>query len=138
MALFGKIFTKDKKSAQRGEGHKHTPRAAASSESTPQAERLNTTRVSFDVSGVLIRPHTTEKTALLAHTGAYVFAVAKDANKHTVALAVEARYGVKVERVRITRTHEKMRRRGRQIGWKAGIKKAIVQLASGHKIETTV
>lgn len=85
---------------------------------------------------ILIAPHTTEKTTDFSAAGIYVFKVASGANKRTVASAVAARYGVAVECVRMAVQPAKERRRGRQIGWKRGFKKAMVQLKEGQTIET--
>ena len=86
--------------------------------------------------GVLVAPHTTEKTADFINSGGYVFKVAHTANKQEVAAAVTGRYGVTVDRVHIVTQPSKERRRGRQIGWKHGFKKAMVQLKAGQAIET--
>ena len=86
-------------------------------------------------SGIIQSPRITEKTSAASAGGMYVFNIGQDANKHEVKRAVEARYGVDVVRVNITRTPAKERRRGRQIGWKKGIKKATVVLKEGQKIE---
>lgn len=132
MALLKKILAKNEKPAK-------TParnNRAAQSDTASQTERAPAGAGSHAAASVLVRPHMTEKTSSSASAGVYVFAVAQGANKHAVALAVEARYGVKVARVRMTRTHEKARRRGQLVGWKPGIKKAIVALAEGNKIET--
>lgn len=137
MALFAGIFTKGKKPARNAEEDKHATGETVPVKIAPATEMAGTARTSSAASSfTLIRPHTTEKTALLADTGAYVFVVAEKATAHAAASSVEARYGVKVKRVRMSRTHEKMRRRGHLVGWKPGIKKAIVQLTAGSKIET--
>lgn len=80
-------------------------------------------------------PHLTEKTAALAGLSKFVFTVAPSANKILVRQAVEGRYGVKVKAVHLVKTSGKERKRGRQIGWKAGIKKAVVTLEKGQTIE---
>lgn len=86
-------------------------------------------------SGVLIFPHLTEKATALGKANAYVFSVAGQANKVGVKRAVEAQYGVAVGQVRILNMPGKERRRGRQIGWKPGFKKAIVKVKGGQSIE---
>lgn len=86
--------------------------------------------------GVLLAPHTTEKATDLAERGVYILRVAADANKRTVAEVMARRYGVVVERVRMIVQPAKERRRGRQIGWKQGFKKAVVRLKEGQRIET--
>lgn len=85
--------------------------------------------------GILLYPHVTEKTYAQAGLKKYVFAVAKKANKSEVARAVEKRFRVSVESVHVINIPSKQRRRGKQIGWKSGIKKAIVRLAEGQTIE---
>ncbi len=86
--------------------------------------------------GVLLAPHTTEKATDLAARGVYILRVAAGANKRMVAEAAASRYGVGVAAVRMIVQPAKERRRGRQIGWKQGFKKAMVQLEEGQKIET--
>ena len=136
MALLTDIFTKDKKSARNARKNTRAVREVAQASTAPVTEMTGTARVPSAAPFALIRPHTTEKTALLADAGVYVFVVPENVNKQTVASSVEARYGVKVKHVRMSRTHEKMRRRGTVVGWKPGIKKAMVQLTAGSKIET--
>lgn len=89
--------------------------------------------MAHDTSGILIRPHLTEKT--MSKTGEYAFVVAKTANKREVAAAVAQRFNVTVEDVRVLNMPRKERRRGRTIGWKSGFKKAVVVLANGQTIE---
>lgn len=85
--------------------------------------------------GVIERPYITEKTSAGAGNGKYVFMVSRYANKITVRKAVESRYGVRASSVRIVNVPGKERRRGKQIGWKPGFKKAIVKVKEGQTIE---
>ena len=85
--------------------------------------------------GVLLRPRVTEKTAKAGEENKYVFVASKESNKIDIKKAVEARYGVSVADVNIANIFGKERRRGRQIGWKQGYKKAIVTLKEGQNIE---
>ena len=87
-----------------------------------------------NITGILQNPHITEKSAGYGE-GKYVFSVAKSANKIQVKQAVESRYGVSVRQVRIINLPDKARRRGKQLGWKSGIKKAVIFLKKGEKIE---
>lgn len=89
-----------------------------------------------DTFGILIRPHLTEKTMGGAERREYAFIVAAGANKRGVKQAVADRFKVIVEDVRVLNMPGKERRRGRQIGWKSGFKKAVVALAQGQTIET--
>lgn len=91
--------------------------------------------------GIIKEPQITEKATALAGLNQYVFKVYPKANKIEVKKAVEALYGVKVEKVRMIHSPAKKRRLGRFEGWKAGLskgsKKAIVSLVKGEKIEIT-
>lgn len=89
----------------------------------------------FNVTGVLRQPHITEKTTKAAEENKYIFSVAMLANKVKIKRAVEDRYKVKVERVNIINMPGKERRRGKISGWKPGVKKAIITLKEGQKIE---
>jgi large subunit ribosomal protein L23 len=89
--------------------------------------------------GVIKAPKITEKATALAELNQYLFMVYSNANKIEVKKAVEALYGVKVEKVRIIHSPAKKRRLGKFEGWKGGLskgfKKAIVSIAKGEKIE---
>ena len=85
---------------------------------------------------ILRAPHITEKTAAAQKTlSAYTLRIPESINKLQVREAVEKRYGVKVESVRITKTHSKIRRVGRREGAKAGLTKAVVTLEKGQDID---
>lgn len=99
--------------------------------------RMGSGRQQEALTGILKRFLITEKSSRGAVQNTYLFAVADDTNKIEIKRAVEARFGVKVERVHISRMPGKVRRRGHIIGWKSGFKKAGVTLAAGEKIELT-
>ena len=83
---------------------------------------------------LLKKPHVSEKAAVLAERGIYAFDVPVSANKTEIAKAVEAAYGVHVERVRTQRGIGKVIRRGRIAGRRNAWKKALVQLRKGETI----
>ena len=85
--------------------------------------------------GVLMHPHVTEKTAAAAHSRMYAFAVSPDANKSEVKEVVESKYGVNVIAVRMINIRGKEIHRGRETGWKHGMRKAYATLAEGQAIE---
>ena len=87
------------------------------------------------LTGVLRAPHITEKASQASSRSQYVFRISNRANKIDVKRAVEAKYGVNVQSVNIVNLPGKERRRGRQIGWKAGHRKAVVRVKEGQKIE---
>ncbi len=83
----------------------------------------------------LVRPHITEKAAILAEKGTYVFQVAKNTNKIEIAKAIQALYGVTPVRVNIVNLPStRVIVRGKA-GVKAGVRKALVTLKKGDKIE---
>ena len=85
---------------------------------------------------VLLAPHVSEKATLVADQGnAFVFKVAKDANKLEIKKAVEALFDVKVESVRTLSVKGKQKFFGRVAGKRAGWKKAYVSLAEGQDID---
>ncbi|MCX6819996.1 MAG: 50S ribosomal protein L23 [Candidatus Adlerbacteria bacterium] len=86
---------------------------------------------------ILLSPRITEKGAYLSDQDAYVFNVARTANKHEVAAAVFELFKVKPRMVRMLATPRKqvMTRGTNRTGMTAGGKKAYVFLKKGDKIE---
>ncbi len=84
---------------------------------------------------LLLSPRVSEKAAMLASKGVYVFNVPVSANKVEVAKAVEALYKVKVASVNTVRGPGKIVRRGRTAGRRNNWKKALVQLVAGQKLD---
>lgn len=83
----------------------------------------------------LISPRVSEKAAILASKGVFVFNVPVSANKVEVRKAVEAMYGVNVVSVNTVRGEGKPMQRGRRPGSRNRWKKALVQLKPGQKID---
>ena len=84
---------------------------------------------------IIRRPLITEKTTVMReNTQTLVFEVARDANKIDIARAVESLLGSKVESVRTSLAHGKMKRQGRYMGRRADWKKAYVKLRDGEKL----
>jgi large subunit ribosomal protein L23 len=87
------------------------------------------------VTDVIRRPLITEKTTVLREDGlTIVFEVARDANKIDIRRAVEQLLGSKVESVRTSLAHGKMKRQGRYMGRRSDWKKAYVKLRDGEKL----
>ena len=82
---------------------------------------------------IILRPIVTEESMLNTADKKYTFAVAKDANKYQIADAVEAIFGVKVEKVNTINVRGHLRRYGRFEGYKPSWKKAIVTLTADSK-----
>jgi large subunit ribosomal protein L23 len=83
----------------------------------------------------IIRPYITEKSSLLSQSGVYTFQVTKGANKQTVAKAIAELYKVAPVKVAMTNLPSKtIIHRGRK-GTVPGIKKALVTVKKGDKID---
>jgi len=84
---------------------------------------------------VIRRPLITEKTTIQREDGrTIVFHVAADATKIEVKQAIEKLLGSKVESVRTTLVHGKVKRQGRFSGRRSDWKKAYVRLREGQKM----
>jgi len=83
----------------------------------------------------IVKPWITEKTHELMADDKYVFKIRQKTTKFQVKKAVENLYEVEVKKVNIVNIHQKKRRFGRIMGKKSAIKKAIVTLKEGNKIE---
>ena len=89
---------------------------------------------------ILIKPIITEKATMQSELlNAYAFQVNTKANKVEIKKAVEAAYGVSVEKVRTINVRPdrktKFTKTGVQHGKTNAVKKAIVQLAEGEIID---
>lgn len=85
-----------------------------------------------DIIKALIR---TEKTTAYEPEGKYLFLVDKSANKIQIKQAVEQMYKVKVRTVNTFISQGKLKRVRQQLGRTPDIKRAIVTLKEGQKIE---
>jgi large subunit ribosomal protein L23 len=84
---------------------------------------------------VIRRPLITEKTSILREDGrTIVFQVAKAANKVEIKRAIEQLLGAKVDSVRTSMAHGKIKRQGRFVGRRPDWKKAYVKLREGAKM----
>jgi len=82
---------------------------------------------------VVIRPVVSETTMMNAADKKYTFEVAKDANKTEIKTAIEAIFGVEVQKVNTMNVLGKMKRQGRFVGRRSSWKKAIVTLTDASK-----
>ena len=89
----------------------------------------------MNIHSVLIKPMITEKSTLLAEMGKYSFKVAPKANKAMVKEAVQKSFNVKVVDVNITMLRGKLKRYGTRPKKLPDVKKAVVTLRSGDKIQ---
>ena len=89
----------------------------------------------MNVHEVLLRPMITEKSTIMAEMGKYSFRIAPKANKTQVKEAVQKTFGVKVEDVNITKLRGKVKRYGPRFKKRPDVKKAVVTLKAGDKIQ---
>ncbi len=142
MALFGK-----KKETERTTKQKAEKRVAAvtTKETKEEKREAKVTPLiapivgGLDLSKVLIRPHVTEKaTDIAEHGNVYAFEIHDDANKAQVKLAIEKLYKVTPAKVAILVRKPKYtisRTTNRRVLKKHSLKKALVYLKKGDKIE---
>jgi len=84
---------------------------------------------------VLVAPQISEKATYVADKNEQVvFIVTPDATKPEVKAAVELLFKVQVESVQIANLKGKIKRSGRSIGRRSGIRKAFVCLKPGQEI----
>lgn len=86
---------------------------------------------------VIKYPLVSEKAQSAQSRNQYIFLIDISANKNLVREEVERRYGVKVLKTNIVQIKGKPKRFRNIIGTKPKIKKAILTLKSGDKIEIT-
>ena len=82
---------------------------------------------------IIIRPIVTEQSMAQMAENKYTFVVSKQANKSEIKKAVEAIFGVNVEKVNTLNYDGKVKRMGRHEGRTASFKKAVVKLTADSK-----
>lgn len=89
----------------------------------------------MELQQVLVKPIITEKSTLLQESGKYVFHVAPRANKIMIKEAVQKAFGVTVIDVNICKVRGKEKRYGPRLIRTPDVKKAIVTLLAGDRIQ---
>ena len=82
---------------------------------------------------IIIKPIVTEQSMAAMAENKYTFVVSKSANKTEIKKAVEAIFGVNVEKVNTLNYDGKVKRMGRSVGRTASFKKAVVKLTAESK-----
>ena len=85
----------------------------------------------------IVAPVVTEKSTRLGELSQVVFKVQRDATKPQIKAAVEALFDVKVTAVNTLNVKGKVKRFRGTLGRRDDVKKAIVTLAEGQKIDVT-
>lgn len=88
----------------------------------------------MNIHQVLLKPTITEKSTLLQESGIYTFQVDLKANKSQVKEAIEKNFDVTVQDVNITKLHGKRKRYGQRFKKMPDIKKAVITLKPGDRI----
>ena len=88
----------------------------------------------MNIHQVLVKPTVTEKSTILQEISKYTFQVAPRANKVEVKEAVEKTFDVTVIDVNITKIHGKRKRYGPRVSKQPDIKKAVITLKQGDRI----
>lgn len=86
---------------------------------------------------VILSPVITEKSTALSEQNKVVFKVRKDATKPQIKAAVEKLFDVKVTSVNTVLTKGKVKVFKGRLGQRSDVKKAVVTLAEGQKIDVT-
>lgn len=86
---------------------------------------------------IIRSPVITEKATIAAESNQVVFNVSRDATKPEIKAAVEALFKVKVTAVNTLVRKGKVKRFRGFVGKRDDVKKAIVTLAEGHRIDVT-
>ncbi len=89
----------------------------------------------LNVYDVIRAPVVTEKSTVAQEENKYTFKVAQDSTKQDIKIAVESLYKVKVEKINTIILKGKVKRFKGRLGKRSDVKKAIVKLADGHKID---
>ena len=135
------IFKKDtKEKGEKKPAASPKPEARPKKDPKPKADSKPKTetkpvREAREIRHWIKRPWISEKSTDLREKETYVFLVHDKAGKQEIAKEVEARYGVRVEGVRVVRKEGKTKRFGKSTAKRGSIKKAMVKLKKGDSIE---
>lgn len=127
-----------RKIKNKGEENKPAPDPVKKKMSARKTERsvpMPSEKKVFMPSGAILAHHLTEKTSAAARENKFIFLIKKGTNKNQVKQDIETRFKVGIDRINIINLPGKERRRGNQLGWKPGVKKAIVTVKKGQTIE---
>ena len=87
---------------------------------------------------IIHKPLTTEKSTTLNQFNQYSFIVSKDSNSSEIKQAIESIFKVKVTKINTSIQRGKVKSFKGSIGFKKDFKKAIVTLAEGNTIDSSL
>lgn len=136
MSAFWNKKEEEAKKAEEKKPAKKAPAKKAEKKDKKSKDQRKLTAVQAElVNRVLKRPRISEDTMNKQVEGKYVFEVNVDATKNEVAKAVQAMYGVDVEKVNVMNYKKQNRRFRGFIGQTKAFKKAVVKVKEGQSIE---
>jgi large subunit ribosomal protein L23 len=86
---------------------------------------------------VIVAPVITEKATMASEHNKVVFKVRKDATKPQIKEAIEKLFDVKVKNVNTLNRRGKVKTFKNRVGRQSDVKRAIVTLEEGHRIDVT-
>ncbi len=87
---------------------------------------------------IILSPLMTEKSTNLNQFNKYSFTVSKDAKSHEIRQAIESIFKVKVQKINTLVSRGKLKSFKGSLGFKKDTKKAIVTLAEGSTIDSSL
>jgi large subunit ribosomal protein L23 len=124
---------KNKEEAETKKAPKAKKETKEKSETAPKENLANLAQAQ---SAVLIKkPLITEKATYLAESGKYVFIVPEGSNKIEIKKAIQDIYKVKVVKINVINVKSKEIGFGKNKGQTKGVRKAIVSVLPGQKID---
>lgn len=133
MALLDILKNKDEAETKKVSKTKTVKKAKTEKE---PASKENLSNLARSQSAVLIKkPLITEKATYLAESGKYIFIVPEEANKIEIKKAIQDIYKVKVTKINIINVKPKTIGYGKNKGQTKGMRKAIVSVFPGQKID---
>ncbi|MEK9165457.1 MAG: 50S ribosomal protein L23 [Patescibacteria group bacterium] len=132
MAIIDKLKNKLLKKATK---QKNQTKQKSAAEKSPASDKIAKSAGIGRLADVLIKPIVTEKSTDLSGQNKYVFLASSRANKNQIAAAIKAAYQIKPTQINIINNKGKKVKLGRIKGQRKNIKKAIVTLPKGKKIE---
>ena len=87
---------------------------------------------------IILKPLTTEKSTNLNQYNQYSFLVSKDSNTYEIKNSIEKIFKVKVIKVNTSITRGKLKSFKNFLGYKKDFKKAIITLAEGNTIDSSL
>ena len=101
--------------------------------------RINTKSISEERAlSIIERPLLTEKSTNLNQFNQYSFVVSKNSNVREIKIAIEKIFKVKVIKINTSILRGKVKSFKGNVGYKKDIKKAIVTLAEGNTIDSSL